>query len=302
MKLSAESHHLLSKAIRRRQNPLEIIGCALMATTAFALVYDCTSSGLRYSSMILAYLIGPGVICLLALGTSYLAYQRRQRLWIAISICLWAALVIGVVLGEQTYWRYTVHGHGYEDLASYVNVDPSKDSGQSYMDAGRVYFKENSYVLRTNASAFRDGALYCAAPIVRNMEGNTNQAFTRAVGTPPSGTFDFWAVGKNCCPTSGYGFTCGEVESPAARSGLRIISTTERNFYLLATKAWSAQYNQYAKHPLFFTWVKDTLRYERSMRDSARSSWWTWTLVFFLVSFFVSFLINMFLQKLRYQN
>ena len=40
-------------------------------------------------------------------------------------------------------------------------------------------------------------------------------------GVPETGTYDFWAVGKNCCGDPVGVFRCGDWHNPAARSGPR---------------------------------------------------------------------------------
>eukprot|EP00405_Crypthecodinium_cohnii_P006493 CAMPEP_0194778874 /NCGR_PEP_ID=MMETSP0323_2-20130528/69438_1 /TAXON_ID=2866 ORGANISM="Crypthecodinium cohnii, Strain Seligo" /NCGR_SAMPLE_ID=MMETSP0323_2 /ASSEMBLY_ACC=CAM_ASM_000346 /LENGTH=171 /DNA_ID=CAMNT_0039716261 /DNA_START=119 /DNA_END=631 /DNA_ORIENTATION=- len=139
-------------------------------------------------------------------------------------------------------------------MASYLNIDPETDKGQSYMDAGTVYFKDGSHVLRSHGVSFHNGEMYCVAPIVM---GNEAGSFT----TPRSGTVDFWAVGKNCCGISGADFSCGDSLSGMAHSGLRSLDERSRSMYLLGVQEWSATNGIPVKHPLFFEWVKDPVSY-----------------------------------------
>merc|ERR1719335_1797340 len=179
---------------------------------------------------------------------------------------MFVASLFGWTLGDDNYWTYMATYYNIQDLDTYVNVDPSTERGQSFMDGGQVYFKESSYVAVENANAFQNNGIYCVAPIVRQPlvnQGSAQQVDVQGTfDMPGSGTFDFWAVGVNCCDPSGKiqsKFTCGEIGNPHARSGLRVIRDDQRAFFYMAVQEWAAQYGLPTKHPLFFYWVVDPL-------------------------------------------
>lgn len=158
-----------------------------------------------------------------------------------------AACIGGAVVGNGNYWSNGHILYQISDLASYQNVDPAIDVGQSFMDSGILYFKDGSFVDKSRAIAFKSYKMYCAAPIFR---GDTKQI-------PKSGSIDFWAVGTDCCEADGGAFTCGEVKNNQARSGMRLVYSEHRPFYNLAVQEWEAQYHEPVKHPMFFEWVVD---------------------------------------------
>merc|ERR1719487_3180586 len=92
--------------------------------------------------------------------------------------------------------------------------------------------------------AFKNRDTYCVAPIVINQTRNAS-------------SFDFWAVGLNCCSGRPGDFNCGEYNNPHASSGLRVMRDDQREFYRLAVKQAEAAYDLKAKHPLFFYWMED---------------------------------------------
>jgi hypothetical protein len=144
---------------------------------------------------------------------------------------------------------------------TYVNIDPQYDVGGAYMDSGEVYFKEGSRVDTKRAIAVVSRDVFCVAPVIRDAAAQT-QAEDEAGGQPPppSGTVDWWVIGKNCCLPSGEQFTCGlEGLLTYPRAGLRLLPEYERHLYKLAVDEWSSKYNTPANHPLFFYWDTDPL-------------------------------------------
>jgi hypothetical protein len=173
------------------------------------------------------------------------------------------AMIAGFLFG---YYLFMIHFDVYRqfrNLVTYVNIDPQYDVGGAYMDSGEVYFKEGSRVDAKRAMAVRSRDIFCAAPIVRDAGGQTQAEEEAGLQPPPpSGTVDWWVIGKNCCLPSGEQFTCGlsglgPTEYP--RAGLRLLPEYERHLYKLAVDEWSSKYNTPVNHPLFFFWDVDPL-------------------------------------------
>merc|ERR1719330_1963507 len=97
--------------------------------------------------------------------------------------------------------------------------------------------------------------MYCVAPIAR--------------GTAP--TYDFWAVGTNCCSKQG-SFRCGSYRNHMARGGLRWLRSADRPYFRLAVQQAEATYNISAVHPLFFDWVEDPQETVQTWRAAAMHS------------------------------
>jgi len=300
MRLSAETHHLLEKRLQQSLQPLHILGCAIIATAIFAFVYYVVSFDIRFADPSAVF----GVVLLVAAAAAAVTVQavllyrhhRNPRGWIALAVCMWAALPLGVVIGDLSWYHSMINYYNYQDMASYVNIDPFADKGQSYMDAGRVYFKDGSFVQQEQAIAFRNGHTYCVAPIVsHSLVPNDGGVFQ----VPPSGTVDWWAVGTDCCGRNGNMFECGAVHSRLARSGLRVLNDNSRSMYLLAVQEWSASTGLPVRHPVFFEWVKDPIAYTENIQTKAWQDYSINVVICFLVSLVVSFVLHLLLQHKR---
>jgi len=149
-------------------------------------------------------------------------------------------------------------------LNTYQGVDVARMRGQELMDAGRVTFVEGTQVDLGRSMAFKNQETYCVAPITIGGGG--------AAGAPPLASYDFWAVGKDCCgaPASGpVDFRCGAFDNPRARGGFRALNDQDRAFYRLAVQQAQSTYAIRAVHPLFFHWVADPEAESQSYLSSA---------------------------------
>jgi len=191
--------------------------------------------------------------------------RGTARRWkVVMNVILWFVIFYAVQQSDKAYWRFSKSYYDFQSMASYINIDPSTDRGQTYMDAGQVYFKEGTQVEVSKAIAFQEDVIYCVAPIVQqtlDSGGDKGSASLtgNALKLPKSGTVDFWAVGINCCDPSGLNFKCGESKNGMARAGIRELRDDTRPFYLMAVQEWTAWLQMPSKHPLFFHWVQDPL-------------------------------------------
>jgi len=323
---SSERRLLLKKVVKKGRDPIEIVVCTVVTTCLFTYVYFMLSSDWRHERPILMWILGPLLVgALICFPLCIMAFSRlrnrqaediteQRSFWENVrlggigtnfvtnmAICSLGALAAGTILGDRNYWLYGTNVYSYRDLVSYVDIDPAKDSGQAFMDSGHAYFREKSMVLRQRFSKFRNGDVYCVAPIVNGMfthefaQASPGENSMKGFALPPSGTYDWWAVGTNCCDGAD-NFTCGDVKSPVARSGMRLLSDSQRPFYLLAVQEWSATYGLPVRHPLFFTWVSDPLTTEEKLELESEDVFETSVWIVTLAGFFVSFLLHMFMQ------
>lgn len=261
----------------------------LIPTAFFLLCHATVSSEFRYFQANAAWWFA-ALYLALAIGVIFFTYGRWRRgkkasAWMIISLFLLLSVLNGLYYGDRYYWRYLRPYYDYQSLGIYVNVDPSAERGQTFMDAGEVYFKEGTSVAKGNAIALKNGDIYCVAPIVRQpLETMGGSAEVEQKGTfrrPDSGTVDFWAVGTNCCMTNGEAFNCGGVDNAMARSGLRLVRDDQRPFYKLAVDEWAAEYEVPAKHPLFFYWTQDPVKDVEGYYLTATRKYWGSVLLWF---------------------
>lgn len=236
---------------------------------------------LHYQSKELAILfVALGFIMVLALMK--LAYDgvRRQRVdpssdpnWLIFmaAACLFAWCA-GVVLGDINYF-YNLHPfYEVSTLNSYPLVDPSRMPGQQVMDAGTMTFASGSHIDFKRAMGFHNDDIYCVAPII-GKNGSVS-------------SYDFWAVGLNCCTGESGSFSCGEYNNPRASSGLRVMRDEQRAFYRLAVKQAEAAYSIKANHPLFFHWMAAPLTEVEAYMDEGYKKYFLGVFAFLAFMFF----------------
>lgn len=152
------------------------------------------------------------------------------------------------------FWTYSEKFYEYMVLNTYIGARPGQDTGEMLADAGRIYFGFGTVLDRDLSMGFKNGDMYCVAPITLGPHK-----------TLP--TYDFWAVGVNCCTDStgpDFKFNCPDASAARnrqTRSALRVISdhTNRPNFpfWRLAVQQAEAAYGIKARHPIFVTWEQD---------------------------------------------
>jgi len=206
---------------------------------------------------------------------TYVHYLRdRDPMWFTFStISLIGAIIIATVCGD---YNFNVNMQTYFDMEymnTYPSVNPAHGQGPLFADAGRVYFTDGSAIDQKKTMGFRNLDTYCVAPI-------TNAKHKQY-------TYDFWAVGVNCCGGEGGQFRCGEFNNPNARSGLRLMRNDQLPYFRLAVQQAEAAYNLKATHPLFFYWLQDPVHeMDHDYRDKGYHT--------FLMLVFAYFVFNVF--------
>lgn len=263
---------------RRRLNLLAIlvawtVPSALAASLAFVL-----SFALRYWQPSLAFTITG----LAFLGIVFLAIYawdtRRQRALSTIprepSWTMFVAITAGiawlgaVILGSVNYRLNMTPYYEMMGLNIYQDVDPVTMRGQQLMDAGQVQFAEGSHLALNMSMGFKNLDYYCVAPITG----------AGANGSDPSMvTYDFWAVGINCCTSVPGSFHCGIWSDPRGQGGLRLMDDSQRPYFRLAVQQASAAFRIQAVHPLFFYWTIDPVSETKAIQEKGKRLWYVWT-------------------------
>jgi len=232
---------------RKRLNLVAIVINVLAPWLLFCAVFAAMSFQLHYLSAPLAW---TAVVAGLALAfiAGFLAHRTRARdadpAWYTFAcLSLFIATTLAAFLGDMNFWYNMQPFYDIENINTYPSVNPAREKGQQLMDAGRVYFDEGVGLDTSKSMAFRNLDKYCVAPIVSGQE--------------PLTSYDFWAVGVDCCSGAASEFRCGEFNNPKARSGLRLMRDDQRPFFRLAVQQAEAAYNIKATHPLFFYWMQD---------------------------------------------
>lgn len=230
-------------------------------------------------------------------------YRRAIIFWlwlpvVALGLCILAA-ILGGILGMFLWQNSLEPYHELSYLQRYTNVDPSIAQGQGLMDSGRVYFTADAAIDRSHGGCFFGrGHTYCVAPIL--PDGQLKRTSTG--GSPRGGSYDFFAVGVDCCTCPNYDFRCGAWDNEKAKGGLRSIDYAARPFFKLAVDGWKANYGKVVDHALFFEWVEDPDYVWHRMFEWPVSLACCASLVALLAFFTVAIFLGQLLQFLIHHN
>jgi len=244
---------------RKRINCVSVLLALLGPWAIFVLVFGVVSFYPHYAAPLTVSL---AATVLLILGIRQAAdgvkawrigdEDRAIRLYLGVALVV--AIALGWTMGDINFWQFMQPCYHVDHLATYSNVNPSSQHlwsgeqvpvrGRRYQDAGKVYFSDKARLDLTRAASFKDGRVFCVAPIIDP-------------GCKKNCGYDFWAVGIDCCSEFAPDFKCGNYNSTRAKSGLRQIVDSWRPFFRLAVLQAEGMHHVSSRHPLFFTWVDD---------------------------------------------
>lgn len=273
---------VLKPGKRARLNLLAILLNIFAPSLLFTALFALMSFSFHFKHPTLAWTI---VLFALAAVLAMAADARYERLraqgglkepmWFNFTVAsLLFAWTVGTVSGNANYYYNMEPFYGTLNMNNYPSIDPSRDSGSQLSDAGIGFFADGVGLDRSRAMSFKADDLYCVTPIVNGDQ-------------PPRGeSYDFWAVGLNCCGELTSDFRCGEFQNPHARSGLRLVSAYQRRYYRLAVQQAEAAFGIQAKHPIFFYWLQDPVAEMNRWEDDG--------IRYFVLGSFVHFFLNLF--------
>eukprot|EP00408_Alexandrium_pacificum_P050243 CAMPEP_0171242530 /NCGR_PEP_ID=MMETSP0790-20130122/45752_1 /TAXON_ID=2925 /ORGANISM="Alexandrium catenella, Strain OF101" /LENGTH=357 /DNA_ID=CAMNT_0011709361 /DNA_START=58 /DNA_END=1131 /DNA_ORIENTATION=- len=255
---------------RRRLNVIPVLVCWFLPWGLFIFDYWVSSFPVRYempwvfdlAMVASALVVFAFIVTAVTNRLKLFARSDRDPSWlIFLALFMTVALVGGAFLGNRSYKKYMRPYLDFNNLNSYTDIYPNLMRGQQLMDAGVVLFAPGTRIDVSLSEGFKDGTQYCVAPI----------AFSNA--TPP--TYDFWAVGTNCCSGTKPDFRC-EGWNSEKYGGLRLMDSHARGFYRLAVEQAEATYKIKAAHPLFFTWTRKPLQTVEGWEKTVRSNFILW--------------------------
>lgn len=197
--------------------------------------------------------------------------------------CLFG-VISGALVGHYLWYTGLEPYYEIAALQPYDDVNPALVPGSQLQDAGAINFADNVDVDRSSGGCFVNaGHTYCVAPIVY-----TGQLHSGLGNAPMHGSWDYFAVGIDCCTCPNQDFRCGEWRNPLARGGLRSIDFRSRPFYRLAVEDFIGAFQKESQHPLFFDWVEEPNYKVRALWHWAAHSAILVAVAFFPVVFFVA--------------
>lgn len=281
------------RGTRRRLNGQALWTSLLAPWLLFTVLFGLLSFPIHYSNPgVVYFVLALGLAAVIGVGVY--AYMRRtarnqsaeiEPSWlIFLVMALVLAWMLGVGLGILNYTVNTLPYQQMTHLNSYADVDPAVQRGAQLMDAGSVIFTETTRLDLEKSMGFKNQETYCVAPIV---QGNATLA-----------SYDFWAVGSDCCSGRKNDFHCEGAKNPRVHSALRLIPSTSRPYYRLAVQQAEATYKIRANHPLFFYWVEDPLERIDSWKDAAANGFLTGMFSFLLLQAFLVAVATLFFSRM----
>jgi hypothetical protein len=273
---------------RKRMNITAVCLALFLPWIIFTVMYSLFSFDLHYKSPALCYMLAAFGLALVVLFGIKGFVALRARLdgdatgnadpaWMLFifltGLMAWAS---AVVLGDYNFWHNMQPYYDVKNLNTYPSVDTSRMRGQQLMDAGRLQFVAGTHLDISKSMGFKNLDTYCVAPI--------------ATGDAPLTSYDFWAVGLNCCSGQAADFHCGEFNNPRASAGLRLMRDDQRAFFRLAVQQAESAFNIRSVHPLFFHWMQDPDAEMDAYQDDGYK--------YFLLGMFTHFAMQLFLVVL----
>ncbi|CAE7487511.1 unnamed protein product [Symbiodinium sp. CCMP2456] len=202
--------------------------------------------------------------------------HREPNWFFFLAIVSSVAWLAGVVVGLYTWSAYMQPYFEAESLAMITNVDTRKASGGQFLDMGALEFAPRTDVNESLTMGYKDGNLYCVAPIVTS--GGVN-------ATAPA-FFEFWAVGVNCCdPFEPKLFACGEPNDDQVRGGFRLTDTSLVPQYRKAIQMAQEEYHiRSGANPIFLHWTGDPVKKTEQQFRDGEAAFWKFCWVFLAVS------------------
>jgi len=259
---------------RRKLNGLSILLSFVVPCTVFVVTFYLMSFNIHYSYPNVTYLLCVALL-FIPLGFGALTFNAARKKQEGLSVeptwffflfatcfCAWGA---GLLLGEYNYTARMLAYFDRKNLRRAGGIVPGQHQGEQLMDVSEMFFKSGAHVAKRLSYAYKNTDTYCVAPIVAGDDAKL-------------ASYDFWAVGVNCCFTQG-DFSCGNMFDPKVRAGLRWWGDAEQQKFSMAVAQAKEAYGIQADHPLFFTWTENpTAEVNASLRAA-----WTFALwVFFL--------------------
>jgi len=295
-----------ARGVRQRLNIVAVLITLFVPWLLFTLMYWTMTFSLHKASPFLCHvllLLGLGVVAI----TGFLAFDAikkkreagtaqflsdgnatyREPTWLIVLFATcFLAWTLGVIGGDVNFFHNLEPYYDLINLNTYPNVDPSRARGQQLMDAGRIVFSEGTTLDLSRSMGFKNLQQYCVAPIV--------------AGSDPKhiSSYDFWAVGVNCCSGTQADFHCGEFNNARAGAGLRLMRDDQRAFFRLAVQQAEAAYNIRADHPLFFYWMHDPNAEVMSYMDEGYKYFLIGVICYFIFQLFLVVVFCMIFSKM----
>jgi len=209
------------------------------------------------------------------------------------TLCLFGAIAgiyVGVS-GWDWYWRQ----YWWMSTGAHIGNSTASSPGASRIDASVIGFGNGrlghspTSVDYTRSAGYRDGHVYCAAPILE--PDLVSSGLTKV---------NFWALGVDCCDDVG-GFTCDDSRMYQGSYGVVLLEggfpcpTCNTKMMMAAVaKAESTHRLTSSKSPQFVRWVRDP--------NKIHQRYFIHAIAFLLVAATIAFFVFLFLGSLAWYH
>jgi len=261
-----------AKIERRSTSVRHVVAAIFVPLLVFALTYWVMSFWIRYWMPLAAFaiVIAVGLLVCAFFYATYAACNSNgaDPQWLGLlSLLSFVAFGVALRFGCVNYHEMMQPYFDLQQLNRYESVNPTTAQGNQYMDFGVIEFLPTARIDREFSMAFKNDDMYCVAPVKLNS-------------TMP-GSYDFWAVGKNCCSSHLYDFRCGMWNDPSAHSGVRVMQEKDKSFYQLAARQAAAAFSINVTYPVFFEWITDSRYITERFQDDGWQNFINACLYFF---------------------
>lgn len=243
-----------------------LVVVVLAPLALFAFLYAMESFRFHYDHPMLIWFIV--LICLApAMFFGYVSLTSQSSDWSKfLAQAFLLAWLAATVAGGMNYSSNMSKYYQITNLNAYVQVDPTKP-GAATADAGMLVFAPGTRLELSKAMSVRVGQTFCVAPLsLPNVSSNV------------SVSYDYWAVGVECCSSTQPQVINECPGSPSSRAfssgALRLLDTTNRPYFRMAVQQAEATYKIDAKTPIFLLFTEDPFAAVNLYRDTGIKTYW----------------------------
>lgn len=280
---------------RRHVNALAVAVGLLLPWALFVLIFAVMSFSVHYQHVQLCwFVVALGALVTAGWGLMAFNAARRRRAgdvlveptWhVFVAATLFLGWALGLLLGSVNFRGNMQRYYDVTNLNTYPGVDPAKTHGQQLLDAGRVIFTRSSTPDVMRSASFKNVDTYCVAPITSTQD--------------KLASYDFWAVGTNCCSSSQLDFHCWGSGNQRAHAGMRMMDGNKWEYFRLAVQQAEAEHKIRTTMPLFFHWVEDPIGEMNALQDAGLKYFILGTLMFFALQLFLVIVSSMGFSQLN---
>jgi hypothetical protein len=278
---------------RRRLNCVGILLGLIAAPAVFSFLLYLLTSDYRYHNprKTIVWAAVPVVWCIfVAVELFRKRGKDREPMWLGFIFCsMILALAAGTYTGGAMYEESFLPYYDMMSLNDYPNVNPATEPGDIYLDAGFMGFVDGTELDLKIVGMYVHEDTFCVAPIV-NTKLNS--------GVPKTGSYDFWAVGKNCCNNPPGVFMCGAAANKEAGQGLRETNMKDKANYQLAIQQANAKYDINTQYPMMVHWVQDPLKLTDEVYTEGVKWWYVALMCFIVVNTLLVFIALLFFARI----